>query len=83
MRPDPPHRYRLYPIMSFAEGRLQVSHKFVRTFLDVKNWPRYQTGTNVYPHFVKSNEEISDPPAAINETSQIKGGLAEQSGDAA
>ena len=35
MRPDPPHRLRLYPIMSFAEGRLQVSHKFERTFLDV------------------------------------------------
>ena len=35
MRPDPPHRLRLYPIMSFAEGRLQVSHKFERTFSEV------------------------------------------------
>ena len=37
MRPDPPHGLRLYPIMSFAEGRLQVSHKFEHTFSDVND----------------------------------------------
>ena len=35
VRPDPPHRLRLYPIMSFAVGSVQVLHKFECTFLDV------------------------------------------------